>query len=256
MRVALVHDWLNQNGGAERVLEVLHDMFPDAPVYTSIYAPEVFPHYQGWDIRTSFLDRLPGARRNHQKLLPFYPLAFEQFDLSEYDLILSNSSGFCHLVEAAPGACHVNYCLTPPRFLYTPESYLERERVNGLLRMVMPAVLAPLRAWDRRARERVTSFIGISRAVQERIRRIYDRPSMLVYPPVECDAFPPSFERGDYYLIVSRLVPYKRVDLAVEALSEMGLPLVIAGDGRDRKALEAMAGPTSHRWRRRPPAAQ
>ncbi|MBI4496797.1 MAG: glycosyltransferase [Chloroflexi bacterium] len=244
MRVALVHDWLNQYGGAERVLEVLHDLFPTAPIYTSMFAPEVFPpSYRSWDIRTSFLQRLPQVTRKHQRYLPFYPAAFETFDLSGYDLVLSNSSGFCHLVRTPPATCHLNYCLTPPRFLWNLSAYLDREQIGGLLRRVLPLVVAPLRSWDARARQRVDAFVAISQAVQQRIRRCYGRESGLVYPPVDCAQFTPSHERGDYYLIVSRLVPYKRVDLAVQAFNRLGLPLLIAGTGRDRAALEARAAP-------------
>src|SRR5438132_4211801 len=132
MRVALVHDWLNQNGGAERVLEVLHDLYPDAPIYTSLFAPDRVPDdYRSWDIRTSFMQRLPAAKAHHQPFLPLFPLAFRAFDFSGYDLIISNSSGFAHGVRVPPDAVHINYCLTPPRFLWMQEGYLAREQVGG-----------------------------------------------------------------------------------------------------------------------------
>ena len=244
MRVALVHDWLNQYGGAERVLEVFHDLFPDAPIFTSMFDPEAFPPgYRTWDIRTTFMQRLPLVTSKHQAYLPFYPVAFDRLELSSYDLVISNSSGFCHLVRTPPETCHLNYCLTPPRFLWNVEAYLDREQVGGLLRRALKIGVAPLRAWDAQAGERVDVFIAISQAVQDRIRRYYGRESQLVYPPVDCSAFWPSADRGDYYLIVSRLIPYKRIDLAVQAFNQLGLPLLVAGSGRDRAALEAMAAP-------------
>lgn len=247
MKLAIVHDWLNQIGGAELVLEVLHDMYPDAPIFTSMYAPEIMPSaYRGWDIRTTFMQRLPKVARKHQAYLPIYPLAFDRLDLSDYDVVLSNTSAFGHLVRGRPRAVHINYCLTPPRFLYNTETYLARERVRGPAQVALQPLIWGLRRADRLARERVTRFVGISRAVVDRIRRIYDRPADLIYPPVFTDRFPLGTLAGDYYLVVSRLIPYKRVDLAVEALSRLGRPLLVVGDGRDRPALEAMAGSNVH----------
>ncbi len=247
MRVALIHDWLNQNGGAERVLEVLHGMYPDAPIFTSIYEPRALPpHWRTWDIRTSFMQRLPLARRRHEVFLPLYPLAFSRMDLSGFDLIISNSSGFAHSVPVPPGAVHINYCLTPPRFLWSPGAYLARERIHPAARMALPPAIAALRRWDQASVRDVTCFVAISEAVRARIRRAYQRESELIFPPVDTAAFQPADSVGDYYLIASRLIPYKRVDLAVRAFTALGLPLVIAGQGRDRGPLQAMAGPTVH----------
>ncbi|HEX2173916.1 MAG TPA: glycosyltransferase [Dehalococcoidia bacterium] len=245
MKIAIVHDWLNQIGGAELVLEVLHELFPEAPIYTSMYDPDLMPPaYRGWDIRTTFMQRLPGVTRRHQAFLPVYPIAFGGLDLSAYDLVLSNTSGFGHIVRPRPDAVHINYCLTPPRFLYQPDAYLARERVPAAGRLALRPFIVALRCVDRTARWRVTRFVGISRAVVDRIRRVYDRPADLIYPPVRTDRFPPGRGAGEYFLIVSRLIPYKRVDLAVRAFTTLGKPLVIVGDGRDRATLEALAGPT------------
>lgn len=246
MRVAIVHDWLNQNGGAERVLEVLHEMFPQAPIYTSLYAPDRMPPaYRTWDIRTSFMQRIPLAKSHHQPFLPLYPLAFRGFDLSEYDLVVSNSSGFCHGVSVGPKTCHINYCLTPPRFLWDLPRYLERERIGGLLRRALPPAVGLLQRWDYGSVAGVSHFVAISQAVADRIRQFYHRETdEIIFPPVDIRRFPLSLGPGEYYLVVSRLVPYKRVDLAVEAFNRMKLPLVVAGDGRDRPALKALAGPT------------
>ena len=243
LKFALVHDWLNQIGGAELVLEVLHDLFPDAPIFTSMYAPHLMPPaYREWDIRPTFMQRLPRVAERHQLYLPIYPIAFSRLDLSEYDVILSNTSGFGHLVQPRPGAVHINYCLTPPRFLYQLDGYLAREQVGPLARAVVRPLVAGLRRVDRRAGRRVTRFIGISRAVVHRIRRAYGCPADLIYPPVRTDRFPLGAGQGDYYLVVSRLIPYKRVDLAVRAFTRLGRPLVVVGDGRDRPALQALAG--------------
>lgn len=241
-----MHDWLNQMGGAENVLEVLVDMFPDAPIYTSIYAPDrVSPTYRGWDIRTSWLNRLPGIAAHHQLYLPLYPLAFESFDLSDYDLVISNKSGFAHSVITPPHTIHICYCLTPTRWLWQYESYRQREGIGRLTNALLQPILTWQRVFDRLAADRVDHFVAISREVQARIRKFYRRQSTVIHPPVDTRRFVPGSEPpGDYFLVVSRLIPYKRVDLAVAACTRLGLPLVVVGEGRDRPALERMAGPT------------
>lgn len=246
MRVALVHDWLNQMGGAEQVLEVLVDMFPAAPVYTSIYDPRRMPPaYRQWDIRTSWMNRLPGVTSHHLWFLPLYPLAFESFDLRGYDLVISNKSAFAHAVITPPETVHICYCLTPTRFLWQYPAYRERESINRLLDFLLQPILTWQRQFDRLAADRVDYFIAISREVQARIRKYYRRESAIIHPPVDTERFVPcNSPPGDYYLVVSRLVPYKRVDLAVTACTRLGLPLVVVGEGRDRKNLERMAGPT------------
>lgn len=243
MKIALVHDWLNQIGGAENVLEALVDLYPDSPVYTSIYAPKIMPGaYRSWDIRTSFMQKLPGVASHHQAYLPFYPLAFEQFDLGKYDLVLSNKSAFCHGVITPAETLHICYCLTPTRFLWMFDSYRQREGLSTLANVVLRPMLAWLRIWDRLAADRVAHFIAISRVVQQRIQAFYRRGSVIIHPPVDVERFTPSDRRpGDYYLAGGRLIPYKRVDLAVEAFNELGLPLLVFGDGRDRAALQARA---------------
>ncbi len=243
--VALVHDYLNQYGGAERVLEELHVLFPSAPVFTSMYAPEkMSPAIRGMEIRTSFLQRLPLVTRRHQPFLPLYPLAFESFDFSEFDLVISNSSAFCKGVITQPGTLHVCYCLTPMRWVWNYRGYVERERLGPAARFILPSVISQLRAWDIATAQNVDRFVGISRAVQARIRKYYRREAAVIYPPVNCAGFEPQPGReGDYYLIVSRLVPYKRIDLAVDAFTRLGLPLKIVGSGgRDEPALRARAG--------------
>jgi len=239
-----VHDWLNQIGGAEGVLEALVEMYPAAPIYTSMYWPQAMPQaYRSWDIRTSFMDRLPLAKRYHQPFLPLYPLAFESFDLAGYDLVISNKSAFCHGVIVPPEALHICYCLTPTRFLWDYHRYVQREGVGRLVRLLLPLFLNYLRVWDRAAADRVDHFVAISQAVRRRIAKYYRREATVIYPPVDTGKYAPADSHDDYFLIVSRLIPYKRIDLAVRAFNELRLSLVIVGDGRDRRRLEKMAGP-------------
>lgn len=245
MKVALVHDWLNQRGGAEDVLEALVSLFPDSPVYTSLYRREAMPDsWRMWDIRTSFIDRLPMSRKRQQFYLPLYPLAFEQFDFSEFDLVISNKSGFCHGVITETSTKHICYCLTPTRYVWRYHQYAEQERIGRLSRMILPPILTYLRVWDRIAADRVDHFIAISDVVRRRIAKVYRRESTIIYPPVETTRFEPVSKVDDYYLIVGRLVPYRRVDLLIEAFNHLDRPLVIAGTGRDRERLEELAGPT------------
>ncbi len=248
-KVALVHDWLNQRGGAENVLEELVALFPSAPIYTSIYAPAQMPaHYRQWQIHTSFMQRLPGIATHHQPYMPLYPLAFQRMDLSGYDLVISNKSGFCHGVQGAggkgQGAVHICYCLTPTRFLWQLEQYSQRERFGNALNVLLRPLLRALQRWDWQAAQRVDHFVAISTAVQERIQRNYGRSSVVIYPPVDTDYFTPDIATpvGDYFLIVSRLIPYKRIDLAVQAFRHLPQErLLIVGDGRAAAALQAQA---------------
>jgi glycosyltransferase involved in cell wall biosynthesis len=246
MKLALVHDWLNQIGGAEDVLAELVAYYPDAPVYTSMYAPDLMPDaYRAWDICSTWMDRLPGIHHHHQRYLPLYPLAWGGVDLSAYDVVLSNKSGFCHGVRTGPGTLHVCYCLAPTRYIWNLDAYLRRENFGLGVRLAARLVARLYRRWDYDAAQRVDHFIAISTEIQQRIKRFYGRDSAIIYPPVEvADRFTPASTHDDYFLVVSRLIPYKRIDLAVQACTRLGLPLVVAGKGRDRDRLEAMAGPT------------
>ena len=246
MKVALVHDYLNQYGGAERVLEELHSLFPTAPVYTSMYWPEkMSPAIRTMDVRTSFMQSLPLVTRKHQSYLLLYPLAFQGFDLSGYDVVISNSSAFCKGVATGPRTLHICYCLTPMRWVWNYHRYVERERLGKLVRLALPAAIRRLRAWDVSTARNVDRFIAISRAVAARIRHYYQREATVIHPPVNCSAFAPQPGReGDYYLVVARLIPYKRIDLAVDAFTRLGLPLkIVSSGGRDEPVLRARAGP-------------
>jgi glycosyltransferase involved in cell wall biosynthesis len=246
MKLALVHDWLNQMGGAEDVLEHLIRYYPDAPVYTSLFAPDLMPdHYQQWDIRTLWTDRLPGIHTGQQRYLLAYPLAFGGLDLSEYDVVLSNKSGFCHGIRTGPNALHICYCLAPTRYVWDVKAYLERESFGLSVQMAARLAARVLKRWDYAAAQRVDHFIAISTEIQARIRHHYGRESAIIYPPAEvAERFTPTPAHDDYFLVVSRLIPYKRIDLAVQACTQLGLPLLVGGKGRDRERLKAMAGPT------------
>ncbi|HEX2035560.1 MAG TPA: glycosyltransferase [Chloroflexota bacterium] len=249
MKLAIVHDYLNQMGGAERVLMVLHDLYPSAPIYTSIYAPELVDRaFSRMDIRTSFMQRLPLVHRHHQAFLPLFPFAFESLDLREYDVVLSMSSGWAKNVLTRPETCHVCYCLTPMRFAWNFEAYRPGERIAGWQMGALAPILAGLRLWDVAGANRVDAFAATSLSVKRRIEKYYRRQAAVIYPPVQTEAYAYNPEEGqgdgDYFLIVSRLIPYKRIDLAIEACNRLRLPLKVIGNGRDRGRLEAMAGPT------------
>lgn len=245
MKLALVHDWLNQIGGAEDVLAALVDLFPNRPIYTSIYAPDIMPaYYQAWDIHPLWLDRLPGIHRHHQPYLPLYPAAWGGLDLSEFDVVVSNKSGFCHGFRYGADTLHICYCLAPTRYVWNLEAYIAREGLGKPVELALRPLIGALRRWDYAAAQRVQHFIAISTEIQQRIQTYYQRESVIIYPPVDTSRFQPVADAGDYYLIVSRLIPYKRIDLAVQAATRLGLPLKIGGKGRDLERLKAMAGPT------------
>jgi len=244
--VVIVHDYLGQFGGAERVVEEMCAVYPDAPVYTSYYAPErTFEFFKSKDVRTSFLNRAPGIGAHHKAYLPLYPLAFSRLRLPECRVVLSSSTSFAKGAAIPPGAVHVCYCNSPMRFAWDFDAYVAHDSgVSGLARMAARATMAPLRKWDLRTNEHVDLFIANSENIARRIRRLYGRDSVVVYPPVDIDKFTPAEHHEDYYLVVSRLVGYKRIDLAVEACTRTGRRLVVVGDGPVRQTLEAMAGPT------------
>jgi glycosyltransferase involved in cell wall biosynthesis len=245
MKVAIVHDYLNQYGGAERVLEALHDNYPSAPVYTSIYARETMPaQYRTWDIRTSFMQRLPGVTKLHQLYLPLYPTAFETFDLSRYNVVLSSSSAFAKGVITEPTALHICYCHSPMRFAWNYNDYIKGERLARKARFVLPLVLNYVRLWDEVSSRRVDAYIANSRVVARRIKKRYGRQATIINPPVDTTLYSPQpgGEHGGYFLIVSRMIPYKRLDIAIDAFTKLGLPLKVVGQGRQEAELRARAG--------------
>ncbi len=242
MRVAIVHDYLVDTGGAERVVIALHALYPDAPIFTSVLdARTTFTAFRTMDVRTSFLQRLPVRKSNYKFLLPFFPLAFESFDFSEYDVVLSSASAFAKGVVTAPETLHVCYCHTPARFVWRYHEYIAQEQLGRVARLVIALIVHRLREWDYAAAQRVDFFIANSRVTARRIAKNYRREAVVIYPPIAVENFAPRDEIGDYYLVVSRLAPYKRIDIAVQAFNRLRLPLKIVGAGVDAARLRKMA---------------
>jgi len=252
-RVALVHDWLTGLRGGERVLEVLCRIYPDADIFTLLHVPgSCGPVIESHRISTSFLQRLPFARTRYRNYLPLFPAAIESFDLSRYDLVVSTSHAVAKGAKAAPGARHVSYVHTPMRYVWDQfDVYFGKGRAGPLTRAAAHAFAPWLRRWDVRSTARANALIANSRFIAGRIQRAWGREvDAVVYPPVETGKFLPAAdltgeEKGPrgYGLVVTALVPYKRVELAVEAFTRLGRRLVVAGDGPGRKRLEAIAGP-------------
>jgi len=245
VRVAFVHDYLTQFGGAERVLLEMQRMYPQAPVYTSLYDPDAFEgRFAGLDVRTSFLQRIPGATRNFRALLPLYPSAFESLDLRGFELVISSTTSFAKGVRVPPGCLHVSYVYTPTRFLWYPQEYA-MELTPPLVRPALRALQPWLRGWDQRAAQRPQHLVTSSRNVARRIQQVYGRSSDVVPCPVDAAAFAHEQPVGDYFLVMSRLLPYKRVHLAIEACDMLHAKLIVAGTGPDERRLRAIATATT-----------
>ncbi len=245
MRVALVHEHLAQDGGAERVVRVMQRLYPKAPLFTLVYNPErAHPAFRDTDIRTSFIQRLPGGVQHYQWYLPLMPTAVEHYDLASYDLVISSASALAKGVIAAPHALHICYLHSPTRYLWNDSlEYVRSLRYPRLMKAVISRHLTGLRQWDWLAAQRPTELIANSRAVQQRIMTYYRRPSNVIYPPVELERFSISPQIDRYYLAGGRLVPYKRLDLVVQAFNRLGLPLKIFGTGPSLRDLQSMAKP-------------
>ncbi|MFA4942146.1 MAG: glycosyltransferase [Patescibacteria group bacterium] len=251
MKVALVHDHLAQDGGAEKVLQVLAGMYPEAPIYTLLCEKNnVKQNYPGKVIETSIIQKLPGGVKHYQWYLALMPIAVEFFDLGQYDLVLSDTSSFAKGVITSPHTLHVCYCHTPTRYLWSDtHQYINELKYNKWFKKVISLILNRIRIWDRLAADRVDVFIANSKTVQERITKYYRRESVVIYPPVETERFSiasvdPFKQEKPYFLIGCRLAPYKRVDITIEAFKLLGeeYRLKIFGDGVDFKRLKKIAG--------------
>ncbi|MBM3220277.1 MAG: glycosyltransferase family 4 protein [Candidatus Rokubacteria bacterium] len=246
LRVALVHDWLTGVRGGERCLEVFCELFPRADLFTLLHVPgSVSPIIERRRIVTSFVQRLPGAAERYRYYLPFFPAALRAFDLSSYDLVVSTSHAVAKAARQRHGATHVCYCFTPMRYVWDLYGDYFGARAPLGARLVMPPIAAALRRWDRRTSTRPDRVAAISRFVAERIRRVWSRDADVIYPPVDVARYAIADEGpADYYLVVSALVPYKRVDLAVAAATRMRRRLLVVGTGPEARRLAALAGPT------------
>jgi glycosyltransferase involved in cell wall biosynthesis len=240
-----VHDWLTGMRGGERCLEVFCELFPEADLFTLLHVPgSVSETIERRRVTTSFIQRLPGAAESYRNYLPLFPAAVGRFDLRGYDLVLSSSHAVAKGVRVPPGALHVCYCFTPMRYVWDLYGEYFGPRAGPLTRALMPPLAAWLRRWDRRTAGGVHHFIAISRFVADRILRAYGRPADVIYPPVDVARFHVEEGPGEFYLVVSALTPYKRVDLAVAAASKLGRRLVVVGTGPEAARLRAQAGPT------------
>lgn len=243
MKIALVHDFLNQEGGAEKVLRVFSEIFPEAPIYTmTMDKNRAGKLYIGKDVRTSFIQKMPLGVKKYQWFLPLMPTAVERFDLTAYDIILSDASAFAKGVITKPDTLHICYCYTPTRYLWMDtHSYVKEVRVTPLVKWAIPYALNKIRIWDRVAADRVDKFIAISNAVKRRIKKYYQRESDVIFPPVDTKEFSIADKIEDYYLIGGRLVSYKRYDLAIQAFNRLGMKLKIFGEGPEYKRLKNLA---------------
>lgn len=245
-RIVLVHDYLFEQGGAENVVEALAGMLPQAPIYTSIYDPgSVSFAFASHDVRTSFLQHICRQKRHAKALLPLYPLAFRSLDLTGFDLVVSSSSGFALGVHPPGGARHVCYCHAPAHFIWNLREYAQAHSGGQASAALAAAPLVPaLKAWDIHTAHQVQQFIANSAHTAARIADLYGRRAHVIPPPIRLSDWHLADTIGDYYLIVSRLLPYKRIDLAIQACNALRVPLRIIGDGPDRARLERLAGPT------------
>ncbi|MCK5412862.1 MAG: glycosyltransferase [Candidatus Pacebacteria bacterium] len=247
-KIAIVHDFLTYFGGAEQVLKSLHNLYPEAPIYTLLYNKKKMKQYfPEAKIRTSFLNKLPKFWRKRKKyLLPLMPTAVETFDLRDFDIVISSSSSFAKGIITKPKTTHICYCHTPTRFLWDWHlNYLKENKIKGIKKVLILPILHYMRMWDKAASERVDYFIANSKNTAKRIEKFYGMKSEVIYPP--CDIKrgiqndDSSVKSEDYFLIISRLSPYKKIDIAVEAFNKLDFPLIIIGEGEDRKRLENMA---------------
>jgi glycosyltransferase involved in cell wall biosynthesis len=244
-RIAIFHDNFAQMGGAEKVAEEIFNLLPGASLHSTIALPEVLSRgLRQTNIKTSWMQHLPGLRRHFRHYFLFYPFAVESVDLSGYDLIVSCCFGYAKGVRKRQDAIHVCYCHTPMRWVWRYKDYSERAGFGPLSRRLIPLLLSVLKRWDLRAARRPDYFIANSHSVAKRIKTFYGRDSIVIPPPIDVNRFQPDTVQEDYYLVLSRLVPYKRIDLAVEACTKLNRKLLVVGDGPDRARLEKIAGPS------------
>lgn len=248
LKIAIVHDFLVKIGGAEKVLLEIHKIFPDAPIYTLIYSESGTKRQfagKDFDIIPSALQKLPAIIRNRPKLLlARFPQAIEEFDLSKFDIVISSSNSYAHGVITKPKTLHVSYCYSPMRYIWDwHHQYLLENNIGyGFMSMQLRKVLSRIRIWDRAAADRVDTWIAISKTVQKRIKKYYKQDSNVIYSPVDIEKIKISEKKPEnFYLVVSRLSPYKKIDLAIEAFNKLGKKLIIVGEGSDLDRLKSLA---------------
>lgn len=241
-RVAIVHDWLVNYAGADRVVEQMHELFPDAPIYTLVYDPKAFPEqFRQFDIRTTYIQKIPFAAKLYKNLLPLMPGAFERLDMSEYDIVISSCTCCSKGIITRPDALHICYCNTPTRYVWN--FYPEYMRNAGFFkRLLIPGMIHKIRMWDYLAAQRVDYFIGNSTEVVRRIQKYYRRDAVVIHPAVHMNTEPLADHPEDYYLMVGRFAYYKRFDLGIQACKRLGKRLIVVGGGDEEKKLRSMQG--------------
>jgi glycosyltransferase involved in cell wall biosynthesis len=245
VKIAVVHDYFTQMGGAEKVAEELIRMLPTADLHTTVALPGLMPpSLAGRRVGTTWMQNMPLMKEYYRHYFLLYPLAVRSLDLSAYDLVVSSSSGYAKGVRTGRDAIHVCYCHTPMRWVWSFDSYSSRETMGTAKRLLLPPLISALREWDKAASSAPDHFVANSKTVAERIERAYGRTAEVIHPPIDVNRFGASKEQEDYYLVLARLIPYKRLDLAVEACTALGRRLMVIGDGPDRARLMAKAGPT------------
>jgi glycosyltransferase involved in cell wall biosynthesis len=249
-KIAIVHDWLTNMGGSENVVLALAEAFPGAPIYTSQYTPRKMPAFKNLDIRTTYLQKLPGPLKNMHKFFPMLRVhAFRKLDLSEFDIIISSSSAESKQVrKTRDNQVHICYCHTPIRYYWSHYDEYRNDpgfgKLNWLVRLTMPLLVPPLKKADYKAAQAIDVFIANSEGVKDRIAKYYNRTATVVHPPVDINRFTPARKRDDYYVALGRHVPYKRIDLAVAAATKLSVPLKVFGNGSEHAYLREISGPT------------
>jgi glycosyltransferase involved in cell wall biosynthesis len=247
MKIALVHDYLVQNGGAERVLKCLTEVWPEASIYTILYDEEKCPEFKSKKIKTSFLQKIPLAKKYH-RFFPFLMMnAIEQFNFDYYDIVLSDSSSFAKNIVTSPKTFHICYCHTPMRYAWDDCQYYTKEfGFPSWLKKIVPFLINYIRIWDYASTNGVDYFVSNSKFVQGRVKKYYQRKSSVINPPVQVDSFyiTPEKEIGNYFLMTGRMMKYKKMDLVIEVFNELKIPLKIIGKGVEYKNLKKIAGPT------------
>jgi glycosyltransferase involved in cell wall biosynthesis len=242
MKLALVHDYLAQDGGAERVLQTLHELWPEAPLFVLFHDPKKINSFPSKLIHESWLAKLPLVKTHYQWYLPWMPNATENYNLNSFDVVISSTSAFAKGVIVPPETLHISYCHTPPRYLWSDRhEYLADLNSNWLVKAFLPQIIFRLRLWDKMSADRVDNFIANSHTVEGRIQKYYRRTSDVIYPPVDTERFTVSPEVDNYFVAGGRLVPYKRLDLVVQAFNRLRYPLKIFGTGPELKNLQKQA---------------
>ena len=241
-KIALVHDWMTNFAGAERVLLAFHEIWPNAPIFTSTYNREKMKQFSNADVRVSFLQKWPLASKKHQLYLPLLPIAFESFDFKDFDIVVSSSHSCAKGIVVKPNTLHISFCHTPMRYAWDDsQNYVKESRFAWPIKKLIPSMMNYIRMWDRVSADRVDHFIANSNFVKQRIKKYYKADAEVIHPPVNASFYTPAQTISDYFLFVGRLISYKRVDHALAAFNELKLPLKIIGTGPEYAKLKSMA---------------